>query len=85
MIKVTIDKGSIFMTKEKKCNICGSTNMLVKAGDYWLCFEHFTEKQTSPSEILAIFEEAVRNSLEYFDPLYAKEIRRRDRKTRRLF
>lgn len=71
------------MTKEKKCDVCGSTNMLVKAGERWLCFEHFKEKQTSPSEIIAIFEESVRDGLEYFDPLYAREIRLRERKSRR--
>ncbi len=71
------------MTKEKKCNVCGSTNMLVKAGEYWYCFEHYTEKRVVPSELIAIFEEAVKEGLEYFDPMYAREIRRRERNYRR--
>lgn len=57
--------------------------MLVKVKDYYLCFEHYKEGQAGPSEIMALIEESVRNGLEYFDPLYAKEIRRRGRKRKR--
>jgi len=51
--------------------------MLVKIKDYYLCYEHYKEGKAGSSEILALIEESVRNGLEYFDPLYAREIRKK--------
>jgi hypothetical protein len=68
------------LRKVQKCRECEATNMLVKVKNFYLCFEHYKESKAGPSELQALIEESVRNGLEYFDPLYAKEIRKRERK-----
>lgn len=69
----------------KECKVCGTTNMLLKVKDYYLCFLHYKESKAGPSELQALIEEAVRNGLDYFDSLYARDIRRRDRPKRKWF